>query len=375
MKPPFWFRATRFVVVVSGWLVSLVAFGALGVLLHIDLPAGRAVTATLLEDLLTDYFQGSIDVQGLRGVSARGLSAEAVSVYDIYGNRVLVVRGLRARASVQDIVSKLLSDESKISIVINHVRVESADAQIIVDPKSGIPTIGQAFTPTPTPPGPASDRYIRVWLPVIEVGRIFARGEMTKGAPTLETDLTGVRGSVLVTPKGTAVDVPGFAMGLRGLGGVDARGLGRFHLRYPGAIWGFFDGHFGDIQTSAFANWHNDRLRVRLDIPDAKPEHVRAVWPVYPLNRSAALHAEAVGPLDELQTKFNVRIGDAVLEAEGPLAVTGDPGLELKVAGKRVDVSAVFPSFPQTSIDLKTSLSIWPGPRQTHVEFNGYTEP
>ncbi len=375
MKPPVWFRATRFVVVATGWLVSLVVFGALGVLVHIDLPAGRAVTATMLERFLTDFFQGSIDVQGLRSVSATGLSADTVSVYDVYGNRVLVVRGLRARASLRQIASKLLSDESKVSIVIHHVRVEAADAQIIADPKSGQPTIGDAFTPAPAPEGPASERYIRVWLPVIEIGRIFARGEVAKGAPTLETDLAGVRGSVLVTPKGTAIDVPGFGMHLRGLGGADARGLGSFHLRYPGPIWGFFDGHFGEIQTSAFGNWDKDRLRVRLDVPEVKPEHVRALWPDYPLNRPAALHAEAEGPLDELQTKFNVRIGDAVLDAEGPLAVTGDPGIDLDVSGQRVDVSAVFPSFPQTSIDLKTSLSIWPGPRQTHVEFNGYTQP
>ena len=375
MKPPVWFRATRFIVVVAGWAVSLVIFGGLGVLVHIDLPAGRAVTANVVEDFLTDFFLGSVDVQGLSSVSWNGLTADTVSVYDVYGNRVLVLKRLRARASLRQIASKLLSDESKVSIVIHHVRVEEADAQIIVDPKSGIPTIGDAFRPAPTPPGPPSERYIRVWLPVIEVGRIFARGEVAQGAPTLETDLTGVKGSVLVTPKGTAVDVPGFGMRLRGLAGVDARGLGRFHLRYPGAIWGFFDGYFGEIQTSAFANWDNDRLKVRLDVPEVKPEHVRALWPDYPLARPAALHAEAEGPLAELQTKFNVRIGDAVLDAEGPLAVTGDPGIELNVAGQRVDVSAVFPSFPPTSIDLKTSLSIWPGPHQTHVEFNGFTEP
>src|SRR5690606_35852552 len=171
-----------------------------------------------------------------------------------------------------------------------------------------------------------------------------------------ETDLRRVRGAVLVTPKGTVVDVPGFGMQLRGLGGADARGLGSFHLRYPGAIWGFFDGYFGEIQTSAFGNWDDDRLRVRLDVPAVKPEHVRALWPDYPLDRPAALHAEGEGPLDELQTKFNVRVGDAVLDAEGPLAITGDPGIELKVTGKRVDVSAVFPSFPKSSIDLRTSL-------------------
>jgi len=375
LKPPFWFRATRFVVVVTGWLVSLAVFGGLGVLIHVNLPAGRAVTAAVLDEFLTDFFQGSVDIQGLRALSSNGLSADVVSVYDVYGNRVLVLRGLRARASLRQIASKLLSNESKISLVINHVRVEAADAQIIVDPKSGVPTIGAAFTPTPTPEGPPSERYVRVWLPVIEIGRIFARGEVAKGAPTLETDLTKVRGSVLVTPKGTAVDVPGFGMHLRGLAGADARGLGRFHLRYPGAIWGFFDGYFGELQTSAFGNWDDGRLKVRLDVPELKPAHVRALWPVYPLERPAALHAEAEGPLDELQTKLNVRIGDAVLDASGPLAVTGDPGIELDVTGKSVDASAIFPTFPKTSIDLKTSLSIWPGPRQTQVEFNGYTEP
>ena len=89
MKPPFWFRATRFVVVVTGWVVSLAVFAGLGVLIHVNLPAGRTVTAAVLDEFLTDFFQGSVDIQGLRAVSSNGLSADVVSVYDVYGNRVL----------------------------------------------------------------------------------------------------------------------------------------------------------------------------------------------------------------------------------------------------------------------------------------------
>ena len=127
MKPPLWFRATRFVLVTAGWLVLLVSFGTLGLLLHIDLPAGRAVTAKLIEEFLSGYFQGTIDVRGLRSVTVRGIRVDTVSVYDTYGNRVLVLKGLRARASLQQIAQKVLSNEQKLSIVISHVRVEAAD--------------------------------------------------------------------------------------------------------------------------------------------------------------------------------------------------------------------------------------------------------
>lgn len=375
MKPPRWMRATRLLLKTAGWTVGLIGFGALGVLLHITSPPGRALTASVVTEFLSDFFQGSVEVHGIHSLNLQGLDAQEVHVYDTYGNRVLVLHQLRARTSLQDLAHKLLWGGPKISLVIRHVRVERAEAQIVPDTKTGIPTIGDAFTPEPTPEGPPSERYVRVWLPEIEIGRIFGRGEVSKGAPTLEVDLSNVKGSVLVTPKGTAIDVTGFGMRARGVAGADARGLSSFHLRYPGPIWGFFDGYFADVQTSAFVNWLDGRLKVRVDLPKARAEDVRALWLDYPLQTDAALHAEAEGPISALQTSFELKVLDSRVTGEGKLDLADDVGAELKVTGKSVDLRALWPELPKTAIDLETSLAIWAGPRQTNVEFNGYAEP
>ena len=80
-----------------------------------------------------------------------------------------------------------------------------------------------------------------MWLPQIEVGHIY--GRMTLGTvPTLETELSTVRGSVLGTADLTSVDVDRFSMAARGIGGADARGVGSVHVRAPGAVWTSFDG-------------------------------------------------------------------------------------------------------------------------------------
>ncbi len=375
MKVPGWFSLARGALAGAGVLVSLVVFSALGILLHAQLPAGRALTAELLTDFLSGYFQGKVQVEHISDLSLHGLTAERVTVYDTYGNRVLDLSRLRARASLREIARKLLSNEQKISLIIHHVRLEKAEALIVPDPETKTPTVERALTPVPTPAGEPSGRYVRVWLPVIEVGQIFGRGQVSSGAPTLETDLSAVHGSVLVTPKGTAVDVARFAMKLRGIGGADAQGVGSFHLRYPGAIWGFFDGYFGEVQTSAFIRWDDDRLELRLDVPRADSDQVQAIWSPYPLEETASLHAEAKGPLSNLDTHWVLRVDDSVVTAEGPLSLGKDFGIELHADMKDVDIRALWPSAPQSSIDGKAWVSVWPSPGQVNVEFNAALEP
>ncbi len=88
---------------------------------------------------------------------------------------------------------------TKLTIVIDHVRIEHAEADIIPD-EDGIPTVAQAFTPRPDEPGqlglerraPLRPRLV----PTVEIGQGFARARCV-GGPTLETEIGGVRGSVL----------------------------------------------------------------------------------------------------------------------------------------------------------------------------------
>ena len=116
-------------------LSLLVASAGLGLVLHLNMPAGRRVTARLLSEFLSRTFQGTLTIGEIERITTRGVTARDVVVQDVYGNTVLTASQLRGRADVFEILHDLLLDDSeKVTIVIRHARVENAEANIITDP-------------------------------------------------------------------------------------------------------------------------------------------------------------------------------------------------------------------------------------------------
>ncbi len=350
-----------------------------GFLLHLDLPAGRRLAAKALSRLLGDVFQGKVTVGRFDDIDADRIIASNVEVRDPQGNIVLEVSKLRAKADLPGIAQEILWGGQKIDIVIPHVRVEKAEGNILPDPKTGIPTIAAAFTPVTHPAKPGAKpsgppRQVHVWLPHIEIGRAYARGSVA-GLPTLETELAQVQGSVLATPKGVAVDVSRFGTIVRGLAGTDARGTGTLHIREPGAIWASFDGYLGNVEFGAFTRVDGNRLTATLDLPRAKPEAMRALFPAWPLKHDMAAHIEARGRLPELSTSATFDVSGAHIKARGPLHLAGNVGAELDVNARHVNIQALWPKAPETDITAKTSLGIWNKNGQVVVDVNGTTQP
>ncbi|MEZ4225436.1 MAG: translocation/assembly module TamB domain-containing protein [Polyangiaceae bacterium] len=348
-----------------------------GVILHASTPPARRLAAQLLTRGLSDFFQGTITISEVSEISLRGVTTPEARVQDPEGNTVLVVSDLRARTDVLGMVRTLLWGGQRISLVVNHVRAERAEVFIAPDDASGIPTIAAAFTPVPSPPSSTSSdtgpgRYVRTWLPNVEIGRVYARGRVAD-LPTLELSLAGVRGSVLASPKGAAIDVQRYGVVVRGLGGTDATGTGDIHIRAPGAVWTSFDGFFGNLTVGAFVHVKGDKIDARLDLPQAKPIDVQGLWVDYPLHVPVTAHAEARGTLDTLQTSLRLESGNAKVTASGPLTLSPELGAKLDVEGRSFDLQALFPQAPVTSIDLDSSISIWNKRGQLVVDANGTT--
>ena len=184
-------------------LSLLVASAGVGLVLHMNLPAGRRVTARALSEFLSATFRGTLTIGEIERITTRGVTARDIVVHDVYGNKVLTADQLRGRADVFEILDDLLlSDAEKVTIVIRHARVENAEANIITDPTTGEPTIAGAFTLDSAPSKPdepsAPGRQIRVWLPVIEIGRGYVRGRIAN-SPTWKP-YHKVRGSVPPRP-------------------------------------------------------------------------------------------------------------------------------------------------------------------------------
>jgi translocation and assembly module TamB len=354
------------------------AAGVIGVVVHANLPAGRRIAATTVTRMLSDTFQGTVTLGTIERLGMNGLEIDEIRVIDPMDNTVLVLERVRVRANVDRILRDVLFSTNKLTIVIRHIRAERAEAQIIPDPETGIPTIERTFFLTPEPekkrepsrPG----RQVRVWMPSIEVGRVYGRGTVA-GLPMMETTVANVRGSTLVTPEGVAVDVERYGVVLRGLAGADVTGTGELHIRAPGAVWTSLDGYLGDVGLNAFVYVRGDKLDITLDVPRADPDAVRALLPDWPLQEGVSVHAQASGELPILQTSGRFEIGDALVTANGPLRLSGDVGLNLDAQARGFDLRALLTGAPETSIDADAALAIWVRQGQVAVDFNGTTFP
>ena len=341
-------------------LAALFVVGAVAALVvHLDLPASRRAAASVLESALAGVFQGRISIGELTHVHTGSVEATDIVVRDSARRVVLKVTRLSAEADLLDILERVVRGDEKLTVVISHVRVERAEAAIIPD-EEGLPTLASAFTPRPTPEAEQSaepSRYVRVWLPQVEIGHAFARGSVS-GSPTLETELSAVRGSVLATPKGAAIDVTRFALLARGALGGDAKGVASLHIRAPGAVWGTFDGYMGEVQFGSVVRYDQETLDLKVDAPRAEPQATRALFAEWPLLVPTEAKLRLFGKLPDLKVELDAKLGErSTLSTRGTLSTDG-PRLQLEIEGRKLDLRALWPEAPQTSIDLDTDLSL-----------------
>ncbi|HEX6276581.1 MAG TPA: hypothetical protein VFZ53_26245, partial [Polyangiaceae bacterium] len=355
--------------------VFVLAAGA-GVLLHLDLPAARRVVARNVEALLNDTFQGRFEIDSIERISSRTLRVSEVRVRDPRGTVVLRVRGLRVRADAFELLEEVLSGAPKTNIAFQHVRAERADVVITPDPVSGVPTLGTAFALSPrlkAKPPSKTPSTLRVWFPAIELGTGTARGSLA-GTPSAEGQVKGVRGSVLVSPVGVAVDAPRFSALIRVAGSPEVRGVASFHQRGTTHFYGTFDGYVGDLQVNTVGRIDGKRLDVKLDVPNARPEHVRALYADWPVNDTVVAHAELRGDIPEFEANGHFVVGPSVIDATGSVRAGSETSLRLAVTGDDVDLRAVLPDSPATSIDTQGELLVRAGAAGVTLEFSGKTE-
>ncbi|HEY3668691.1 MAG TPA: hypothetical protein VGL19_21990, partial [Polyangiaceae bacterium] len=252
---------------------------------YVNLPAGRRLTALALQRVLASTFNGGFSIEAVDHVSLHELRASGITVRDPDGRVVLTVSALSIQADLASVAQQAWLGTGTVTLRFDHARIERAEVFLLTGLKSDVPTIADAFMPTPSKTssgGAPSTRTLKIWFPEIEVGHVYGRMALD-GVPTLETDLSTVRGSVQGAAALTAVDVERFSATIRGLGGADARGVGSVHVRAPGAVWTSFDGYFGDTQLGTVVRVDGPRLKVTLDVPRAEPANTRALWAAYPL--------------------------------------------------------------------------------------------
>ncbi|MEP7049953.1 MAG: hypothetical protein ABJB12_06350 [Pseudomonadota bacterium] len=359
-------------------LLALFAGGsALGLVLYAGLPAGRRVVAFALQRALASTFEGKFSIDRVDHVSLTELRASGITVRDPDGHLVLAVNALSVQADLPALGRKLWLGTGEVTLRIDHARIERAEVYLLPGITNNVPTIAAAFTPSPSPSagaGTASSRKLKVWLPQIEVGHIYGRMALD-GVPTLETELGAVRGSVQATADLTAVDVERFSTIVRGLGGADARGVASVHVRAPGDVWTSFDGYFGDVQLDASVRVDSPNLTIVVDVPRAEPAGVRALWMPYPVQKAVSAHIEAQGTLQALQTQAKFALGRGSLDASGELRLAGNPGADLDVTGRTLDLQALWPKAPSTSVDVDARVGVFRAGTDWATDVSASTRP
>ena len=348
-----------------GWgavLVLVFAGGCLlALVLYANLPAGRRVVAFGLQRVLSTTFEGGFSIDSVEKVSLKELRARGITVHDPDGHLVLSVSALSVQVDVPGVLRKLLLGKGEVTLRFDHARLERAEVYLLPSLQSNVPTIADAFTPTPSIPGtaaPSSATTYKVWFPEIEVGHIYGRMALD-GVPTLEAELSSVRGAVVGSAPLTTVDVERFSAIVRGLGGADATGVGSVHVRAPGAVWTSFDGYFGEVQFGTVVRIDGPKLDVTLDVPRAEAKAVRPLWAGYPLQKDLGAHVEAVGTLAAMHTQAKLLIGQGWITSSGELRLSGHPGADLDLSARSMDLRALWPTAPSTELDADASLAVF----------------
>jgi len=350
----------------GGSLLSLVLYG--------NLPASRRGVALGLQRVLANTFEGRFSIDAVEHISLGELRARGFSVRDPDGQLVLSVDLVTVQMDLPGLVRKLLLETGVVTLRFAHARLERAEIYLLPG-KDNVPTIVDAFTPSPSPASSTSQpspQSLKIWFPEIEVGHLYGRMALDS-VPTLEAELSSVRGALVGSSALTTVDVERFSGTVRGLGGTDATGVGSVHVRAPGAVWTSFDGYFGELQFGTVVRVDGPKLDVTLDVPRAEPKTVRALWAGYPVLENSSAHVEAAGTLQSMHTQAKFLVGQGSLTSSGELRLSGHPGADLELSARSIDLRALWPSAPHTDLDADTSLAVFQSGEQWVANVNGTT--
>ncbi|MCC6214088.1 MAG: translocation/assembly module TamB domain-containing protein [Polyangiaceae bacterium] len=372
-------RAAGRALTALGSLPVFATAAAAGLYLHLDAPAVRRLGAHALASALTDTFAGTVEVRELDELGLRRVRARGVDIRDPHGASVLRASVLLVRADAVEIARSWLFGDGPRDVRIPFVRAENVETELIEDPATGEPTIALAFQPRPRPAaaGPAAppSRPVRVLLDHVELERVWSRSQLG-GLPVLETTVARVTGTVGVTPERVLVNVRRFGGVVRGLAGADLAGTGAVHLVVPGKIEVAFSGHLGQLQAEARVAVRGSKLEAHVEIPEARPEVVRALWADWPVLQTVTGEASVSGELPELSVETRLTVGDrSRIAARGTARLGAEPRLALSIEGRRVDLRAALADAPDTSLDSDLSLELLPQPRGVWASVNGELSP
>jgi translocation and assembly module TamB len=333
-------------------LVFLVAV-AVGVLLHLDTGAGRAIAHRSAERLLATALPGDIQIGGLERLDLRGLRAGQVRVRDPEGFAVIDAQGLEVELTLVSTIRGLLGGRG-IVIEIPSATVATARVSLATTPEGEL-RLARAFAPDEPSPS-SSDKA----TPIVALQRVVIDHVEVVDLPVVGTaEVHGLVGALRAADEVTievyeasvASHPPGLPRILVGVSGH--LWLGEEKLAAGAAIRGLA----GTIPVSVEGRLFDDeRLAARIDIGPAEGDDL-GPWlrTLEDLDGRAFVSASVEGTLDEprlVAEVFHLRppAAPARLTLRADAATDPVATVLARMRFQNVDLGAVLPELPATRL-------------------------
>lgn len=350
----------------------------MAIVLHANTSPVRSVVTQQANALLSTALYGRVEIERITALSIKAVELTRVALHDELGNVVVELETVRIELDSISLLTDILFDESTLNVVISHARAEHAVVRMIPAPDGEL-TLERAFTPRPRPKrdpsdDESSDRYVRVWLPLVELGVID--GEVgIEGWEQLGLLLAGVRGKLLFSPKGIAVDVDRFGANITGLSDSTIRGTGTYMLRAPGPMQVEFTGRIDDSEVQANARLEGDVTSLEVTAPRVRPEMFRKLVPEWPLLDPLSLRLSAQGRLPQLDTRANVVVdGGGEAELSGIVNLSTPVTVQVDAEVSEFNLQTLARDAPSTSISARCNVGLELSSEATSAALVGTTD-
>lgn len=297
------------------------------IVLHGDLPATRRFVARSAGWLLDPLFAGKITLHRIDHLGFDGVDIQSAEVLDPWGQRALLLQGVHVRLDLLQTARRLLKSPGSVFLTLDDVRVDDVEAGLDQTP-GGQSRLQAAFSPKPKPPAPpappAPPRPLRVELPRVTLGRLWAHGEPTPGLPV---QFEGFRmpATALITHEGVALDVSQFGLKTQLVAPLNPTGTADYHLRLaPGQeprMWANFQGMLGEATVGVSFQLKGKELTATVDAPRITPREFKTLAPRAQIFDELSVHAEVAGVLPRLHASARVVAGpgEVTLDADADL--------------------------------------------------------
>jgi len=330
-----------------------------GVLAHLNTPRARLLVVAEANRVLAATFRGRLIIRRVTGIWVSGVAGADATLDDPTGRRVLAVQGVHVSlATLAAARSALLDRRGPLTLRFFGIAIDSVDLSVDTDAQGALELLNAFASPPPNRNPNANARGVRVVIPRVSVRHAWVHGRPV-GAPPLDTDIDGLRGAFTHGPDRMEADVANAKIRMRRIAnGADVVGSLEAHVEKPTAAtvptfariaW---DGTVGAIAESIRGSLVADRIDAVVDMPEVRPDSLRTVWPASPVDRSARLHLEAHGTPAGVEVDLHTGIGEAALDATGPLVLRGEQTANVTLRARGIDLHELAPSAPRSRLGL-----------------------